>query len=61
MEKVDQKPAKEPVFTTKQLATLEQRVEILKWHHANGKNQTKTAKHFDKIYPQFEDQTASCI
>ena len=32
-------------------ATLEQRMEILNWHHKNGKNQTKTAAHFNKIYP----------
>jgi hypothetical protein len=23
----------------------------LDWYHENGKNQTKTAKHFDPIYP----------
>lgn len=33
-------------------STLAQRIEILDWHHANGKNQKKTAKHFDKIYPE---------
>ena len=30
---------------------MEQRIEILDWHHANGENQTKTAKHFNPIYP----------
>ena len=38
-------------FTRKENATLEQRIEILNWHHANGKNQQKTAKHFDVIFP----------
>ena len=40
-----------PVFTKKENATLAQQLEILDWYHANGKNQTKTAKHFDPIYP----------
>jgi transposase len=40
-----------PTFQKKELATLEQRIEILDWYHANGKNQSKTAKHFDPIYP----------
>lgn len=31
-----------------------QRIEILDWHHANGKNQSKTAKHFDPIYPNLK-------
>jgi hypothetical protein len=30
---------------------LEQRIEILDWYHKNGKNQSATAKHFDKMYP----------
>jgi hypothetical protein len=47
--KKKEKPA--PVFTHKEHATLEQRIEILNWHHQNGANQTKTARHFDKIYP----------
>ena len=46
-----QSVAKKPEFTKKENATLEQRIEILDWHHANGKNQTKTAVHFDAIYP----------
>jgi hypothetical protein len=41
-------------FTKKENATLEQRIEILNWHHANGKNQSKTAKHFDGIYPNLQ-------
>jgi hypothetical protein len=41
-----------PVFTKKENATLAQRIEILNWHHAQPKkSQTKTAKHFDPIYP----------
>ena len=39
-----------PVFTKKENATLAQCIEILDWYHANCKNQTKTAKHFDPIY-----------
>jgi hypothetical protein len=46
----DKEPAK-PVFTHKERATIKQRIEILNWHHANGENQSKTAKHFDPIYP----------
>ncbi|CDO71465.1 hypothetical protein BN946_scf184909.g59 [Trametes cinnabarina] len=38
----------------KQNATLRQRIEILDWHHANGKKQTRTAQHFDKIYPHLK-------
>ncbi|KAI6100055.1 hypothetical protein EV401DRAFT_1894652 [Pisolithus croceorrhizus] len=41
-------PAK---FHKKENATLVQRIEILDWYHANGKNQKCTAAHFDKIYP----------
>jgi len=40
-----------PVFTKKENATLEQCIEVLDWYHANGKNQTQTAKHFNEIYP----------
>ena len=43
-----------PVFTKKENATLAQRIEILDWHHANGKNQSKMAKHFDAIYPNLK-------
>ena len=54
------KPVKEnvhspmPVFTKKENATLEQRIEVLNWYHANGKNQSKMAKHFDKTYPNLK-------
>jgi hypothetical protein len=33
---------------------LEQRIEILDWHHTNGENQSKTAKHFNMIYPNLQ-------
>ena len=35
----------------KEIATNQQRIEVLDWYHANGKNQTLTARHFDPIYP----------
>ena len=40
-----------PVFTHKEIATLAQQIEILDWYHKNGGNQTKTALHFDSMYP----------
>jgi hypothetical protein len=40
-----------PIFTKKENATLAQCIEILDWHHANDENQSKTARHFDAIYP----------
>jgi hypothetical protein len=40
-----------PVFTKKENATLTQCIEVLDWYHANGKNQSKTAKHFELVYP----------
>jgi hypothetical protein len=43
-----------PVFTKKENATVEQRIEILDWYHANGRNQSKTAQHFDPIYPNLK-------
>ena len=46
-----EKRKKDPIFKKKENATLAHRIEILDWHHKNGKNQTQTAKHFDKIYP----------
>lgn len=42
------------VFTRKEIATLAQRIKILDWYHANGENQTKTAKHFDAKYPNLK-------
>lgn len=38
----------------KETATLAQRIEILDWHHKNGQNQSNTAKHFDKVYPNLK-------
>lgn len=35
----------------KENATLAQWIEILNWFHKNGKNQSKTAKHFNTVYP----------
>ena len=35
----------------KENATLWQWIEILDWHYANGKVQTKTVKHFHQVYP----------
>lgn len=46
--KLAEKPVK------KENATLMQWIEILDWFHASGKNQSKTAKHFDKVYPQLK-------
>ncbi|KAH0578796.1 hypothetical protein H2248_002993 [Termitomyces sp. 'cryptogamus'] len=40
-----------PVFIKKEVATLKQQIEILDWHNANEKNQSKTAKHFAPLYP----------
>ncbi|KAJ3018432.1 hypothetical protein NUW54_g336 [Trametes sanguinea] len=40
-----------PASEKKENATLAQHIEILDWYLANGKNQTKTAKHFSNIYP----------
>lgn len=42
------------MFTKKENATLAQRIEILDWHHKNGKNQSKTAAHFNQIYPNLK-------
>ena len=41
-------------MTKKENATLAQRIEILDWHHQNGRNQSKTARHFDSIYPNLK-------
>jgi hypothetical protein len=43
-----------PVFTKKENATLAQRIQILAWHHKNGRNQLKTAQHFSPIYPNLK-------
>jgi hypothetical protein len=39
-----------PVFMKKDNVTLAQRIEILDWHHKNGKNQSATAWHFGPLY-----------
>ncbi|GAW02276.1 DDE-domain-containing protein [Lentinula edodes] len=43
-----------PVFTKKENATVAQRIKIINWYHANGKNQSKTARHFEPIYPNLK-------
>jgi len=44
----------DPVFTKKENATLEQRIEILDWYHKNGQNQSATARHFASHYPNLQ-------
>ncbi|KAH9058006.1 hypothetical protein EDB83DRAFT_2520871 [Lactarius deliciosus] len=39
-----------PIFTKKENATLAQWIEILDWHHKNGRNQSATARHFIPLY-----------
>ena len=51
--KASAKPSHQ-AFVKKELATLRQRIEILDWYHSNGKNQSRTAKHFDPIYPNLK-------
>lgn len=49
------KPVKAtPVFVKKEVATLQQRIEILDWHNENGKNQSVTARHFAPCYPNLK-------
>ncbi|KAG6867240.1 hypothetical protein C0993_005317, partial [Termitomyces sp. T159_Od127] len=50
----DGKCAPAPVFTKKEVKTLKQRIKILDWYQANGKNQSRTAKHFATIYPNIK-------
>jgi len=45
MKPVPTKPIK------KENATLTQQIEVLNWFHKNGKNQSKTARHFNTVYP----------
>jgi len=52
--KADQVATTPPTFTKKENATLAQRIEVLDWHHANGKNQMKTANHFSPMYPNLK-------
>ncbi len=35
-------------------ATVAQKVEVLDWYHANGKNQSKTAKYFNLKWPELD-------
>ena len=45
------KKKKYPVLERKENATLAQRIEILDWYYEHGENQSETARHFNKIYP----------
>ncbi|KAI7950013.1 hypothetical protein MJO28_008834 [Puccinia striiformis f. sp. tritici] len=45
--KSESKSSKKPIR-----ATMAQKIEVLDWYDKNGKNQTKTAKHFNEIYPE---------
>jgi len=47
----DSKKKQAPKLQKKENVTLEQWIEVLNWHHNNGANQTKTAKHFNEINP----------
>ena len=48
----DPQPWTEPEMPLKkENAMLKQCIEILDWYHKNGENQSATAKHFDKKYP----------
>ena len=38
----------------KENVTLKQWIKILDWYNMNGRNQTKTAKHFHTIYPHLK-------
>lgn len=42
------------MFTKKEVATLAQRIEVLDWYHANGRNQSKTARYFAPLYPNLD-------
>jgi hypothetical protein len=39
--------------------SLEEKVEILNWHHMNGQNQSATAKHFRSVFPNLNQGTIS--
>ncbi|KAF8131079.1 hypothetical protein EV363DRAFT_1165656, partial [Boletus edulis] len=45
-----ERKATQPIKQTEN-ASLEQQIEILNWHYANGKNQTRTASHFNEALP----------
>ena len=44
-------PKKKKATGWKETATNQQRIKVLNWYHANGRNQSATAWHFDSIYP----------
>ncbi len=46
-----QKKEKSSASGEKRNATLRECIKVLDWYHVNGKNQSKTARHFKKIYP----------
>ncbi|KAF8432564.1 hypothetical protein L210DRAFT_858906, partial [Boletus edulis BED1] len=46
-----ERKATQPIKQTEN-ASLEQQIEILNWHYANGKNQTRTASHFNEVHQQ---------
>ena len=37
---------------SRKVATVAQKVEVIEWYHANGRNQSKMAKHFDAKWPE---------
>ena len=43
-----------PSFYKERKCITHQWIEILDWHHKNGKNQSKTARHFGPLYPNLQ-------
>ncbi|KAH9468531.1 hypothetical protein Pst134EA_033366 [Puccinia striiformis f. sp. tritici] len=43
-----------PFHSKVTVATYSQKVEVLDWYHKNGKNQSKTTVHFEKVYPDLK-------
>lgn len=43
--------AKQAKSSSRSNVTLAQRISVLDWYNKNGKNQTKTAKHFENTFP----------
>lgn len=54
LQAVQPTPPLAPVLAKKENAMLAQRIEILDWHHSNGKNQSKTTRHFAPLYPNLQ-------
>ena len=53
-QKAEKQKAK-PWFTKKENALIAQRIEVLNWHHKSiNKSQTKTAAHWNNIYPNLQ-------